>query len=78
MVLADLIAGSDPPPRKVAAASRVEHPHFEPILERDMLRLERGEDSIPGDFTEDKHGFYINGRQYGPTDPPLTTAAIGS
>ena len=29
-------------------------------------------------FTEDKKGFYINDKKYGPTDPPMTTVAIGA
>ncbi|MGB6686952.1 MAG: multicopper oxidase domain-containing protein [Terracidiphilus sp.] len=29
-------------------------------------------------FTEDKGGFYINGRKFGMADPPTTTVATGS
>lgn len=29
-------------------------------------------------FTEDKKGFYINDKKYGPDDPPMTTVSIGA
>ena len=29
-------------------------------------------------FTEDKKGFYINGKKYGPSDPPMTSVSIGA
>ena len=28
-------------------------------------------------FTEDKKGFYINGKKYSNSDPPMTTVSIG-
>jgi FtsP/CotA-like multicopper oxidase with cupredoxin domain len=29
-------------------------------------------------FTEDRKGFYINGRKYSPADSPMTTVAVGT
>jgi FtsP/CotA-like multicopper oxidase with cupredoxin domain len=29
-------------------------------------------------FTEDKKGFYINDKKYGPSDPPMTSVSIGA
>jgi FtsP/CotA-like multicopper oxidase with cupredoxin domain len=43
--------------------------------------IHRVENSAPDfivTFTEDKKGFYINGKKYGPSDPPMTTVAVGS
>jgi suppressor of ftsI len=78
MVLADIVnvfqPGSMPPPTPVEARLPISKP-LSPAL------IERVEDTSPDfvvNFTEDKNGFYINGRKYGPSDPPMTTVSIGA
>jgi FtsP/CotA-like multicopper oxidase with cupredoxin domain len=77
MVLADLTAGAQSvfrsSTRRVDTLSAINRP-ISPTL------LKTTEDSSPEfvvTFTEDKKGFYINGKKYGPTDPPMTTVAVG-
>lgn len=46
-----------------------------PVL---IARVETSSPDFVVSFTEDKKGFYINGRKYSPLDPPMTTVTIGA
>jgi suppressor of ftsI len=80
MVLADLVqprsdrTGSNAPPQKVHAID------FRPPLFK-SLDLDRWKMSAPDftvTFTEDKNGFYINGRKFAPNASPMTSTLVGT
>ena len=78
MVLADMVnvAEPDPTPRITPIGSKIPDPKpLSPAL------IAHAKDSSPDfvvHFTEDKKGFYINGRKFTPSDPPMTTVSIGA
>jgi suppressor of ftsI len=78
MVLADLAVEKSATPGNKATAADSGKTVVVPIAEK---RLERFEERAP-DFavtlTEDKQGFYINGKRFGPDDAPMTRVSIGS
>ena len=80
MVLADLVQprsdrpGSNAPPQRIRAIN-YRPPVYKP------LDLERWKTSAPDftvNFTEDKNGFYINGRKFEPDASPMTSALVGT
>ena len=66
-----------------------DHSHIRSVLESTGLRahdkvgktlireLETGEPDFTVTFTEDKNGFYINGRKFAMQDDPLVRARVG-
>jgi suppressor of ftsI len=40
-------------------------------------RVENSPPDFAVSFTEDKNGFYINGKKFAMSDPPMTTVSIG-
>jgi FtsP/CotA-like multicopper oxidase with cupredoxin domain len=78
MVIADLVAvaksGSAPPSAEVHHIA----PVYKPVSAQTLSSVENRTPDYTVKFTEDKHGFYINDRKYGPNDPPMTTAIVGS
>ncbi len=84
MVLADLAEPSSPQPRSSQpSANSAERLHtiddrpplFKPI---DVEPLMKAEPDFTVIFTEDKNGFYINGRKYEPDASPMTSAGVGT
>jgi suppressor of ftsI len=80
MVLADLVqhrsdrSGSNASPERIHAIN-----HGPPIYK--PLDLERWKMTAPDftvNFTEDKNGFYINGRKFEPDASPMTNALVGT
>ena len=80
MVLADLAqpssdrAGSVAPPKPVHAL------HSRPPLYK-PVDVERSKTTLPDFtvlFTEDKNGFYINGRKFAPDASPMTNVRVGT
>jgi FtsP/CotA-like multicopper oxidase with cupredoxin domain len=43
-----------------------------------IVRIEDSSPDFVVHFTEDKKGFYINGRKFTLSDPPMTTVTIGA
>jgi suppressor of ftsI len=78
MVLADLVNVSDPDPKPQATNVDSRPPIFKPLPPALIARVEKSSPDFVVHFTEDKKGFYINGRKYGPSDPPMTTVSIGA
>jgi suppressor of ftsI len=78
MVLADMVnvlqPGSKPPPTPVDARL----PISKPLSSALIARVENSSPDFVVNFTEDKKGFYINGRKFRPSDPPMTTVSIGA
>jgi FtsP/CotA-like multicopper oxidase with cupredoxin domain len=75
MVLADLVQrGSDPPPEQVHAIDD-RPPVYKPI---DVEPLKKAAPNFIVTFTEDKNGFYINGRKFAPDASPMISARVGT
>ena len=75
MVLANLVQpSSDPPPEQEHA---IDHrpPLYKPI---DVAPLKKVTPIFIVTFTQDKKGFYINGRKFAPDDSPMTSARVGT
>ncbi len=84
MVLADLVQPSPTQPspnRPDATAPRRVHsigdrpPLYRPI---DVEALKKTEPDFTAIFTEDKNGFYINGRKFAADASPMTSARVGT
>jgi suppressor of ftsI len=78
MILADLVdlVQSDRNVSGVRVAAQP--PIYKPLSPALLKRIENNASDFVVTFTEDKKGFYINGRKYGPMDPPMTTATVGT
>jgi FtsP/CotA-like multicopper oxidase with cupredoxin domain len=79
MVLADLVqpnsdrSGSNGPPKQMHAIDD-RPPLYEPL---DVERWKMTAPDFTVTFTEDKNGFYINGRKFAPDASPMTTVRVG-
>jgi suppressor of ftsI len=80
MVLADLVRpssgrpSSNPPPNHLHGLDD-RPPIYKPI---DVESLKKTAPDFIVTFTEDKNGFYINGRKFAPDANPITTARVGT
>jgi FtsP/CotA-like multicopper oxidase with cupredoxin domain len=80
MVLADLVqsssdrSDSNAPPKQMRATG--ERPPL--YKELDVERLKKAAPDFTVTFTEDKNGFYINGRKFAPDASPMTSARVGT
>lgn len=78
MVLADL-AGKVPAAHKIATTFTVPRmPVYKPLSPKLIARVEKSVPDFVVTFTEDKKGFYINGKKYGPSDPPMISVRVGA
>ena len=82
MVLADLVQPSSAKPSPNANPPHgevhvIDHrpPLYRPI---NVEPLKKAEPDFTVTFTEDKNGFYINGRKYAPDASPMTSARVGT
>jgi FtsP/CotA-like multicopper oxidase with cupredoxin domain len=80
MVLADLVqrrfdrSGSNGPPKQMHAIDA-----RPPLYKRlDLGRLKKTAPDFTVTFTEDKYGFYINGRKFALDASPMTTVRVGT
>jgi suppressor of ftsI len=78
MVLADVVAPSQPTHRNRAASGGPIAPIYKSVSPKLITKMEHSVSDFVVTFTEDKKGFYINGRKYGPSDPPMTSVSIGA
>ena len=80
MVLADLVqpssdrSGSNAPPKRMHAIGD-RPPRYKPL---DVERLKKTAPDFTVTFTEDKNGFYINGRKFALDASPMTSARVGT
>jgi len=75
MVLADLVQpSSDPLPEQRHAIDR-RPPLYKPV---NVEPLKKAAPDFIVTFTEDKNGFYINGRKFAPDAAPMTSARVGT
>jgi suppressor of ftsI len=79
MVLADLAQPSSDRARSGAAPKQM-HAIARPPLYKpfDVERLRKTAPNFIATFTEDKNGFYINGRKFAPDATPMTSVRVGS
>jgi suppressor of ftsI len=78
MVLADLADVAEPDPGHQTTHVDAGPPTSKPLSPIMIARVENSSPDFVVDFTEDKKGFYINGRKYSPSDAPMTTVSIGA
>jgi FtsP/CotA-like multicopper oxidase with cupredoxin domain len=78
MVLADIVDGAQPSPaiRTMPAETRLPAPKR--LSSTVTARVENSSPDFVVHFTEDKRGFYINGRKFSPADAPLATVDVGA
>jgi suppressor of ftsI len=80
MVLADLVQpnpdrpGANGKPKQLHAID-ARPPLYKPL---DVERLEKTAPDFTVMFTEDKNGFYINGRKFAPDASPMTSVRVGA
>jgi suppressor of ftsI len=80
MVLADLVESSSGSPSSDRASGQthaIDHrlPVYKPV---NVAQLEKTAPDFVVNFTEDKNGFYINGRKFVPDASPMTSAHVGT
>jgi FtsP/CotA-like multicopper oxidase with cupredoxin domain len=78
MVLADLVDVAQQNHGNTAASTGPPAPVYKPLPPKLIARMEHSPADFVVTFTEDKKGFYINDKKYGPSDPPMTSVSIGS
>jgi suppressor of ftsI len=74
MILADIVPRSAPVSTSKAAKSRLK-PDFKVL---DLAEEEKAPPRFTVTFTEDKHGFYINGAKFAPDAAPMVRAKVGT
>jgi len=78
MVLADLVDVPQPAHVIPTALPSAQLPVYKPLSPKLIARLEDSPSDFVVTFTEDKKGFYINDKKYGPSDPPMTSVSAGA
>jgi FtsP/CotA-like multicopper oxidase with cupredoxin domain len=78
MVLADLVNIGQPGPEPRVVPGEAKLPIFRPLSPAMIARVENSSPDFVVNFTEDKNGFYINGRKFSASDPPMATVSIGA
>jgi suppressor of ftsI len=79
MVLADL-RDETPVAHKIATtlAPAPQVPVYKPLSPKLIATVEKSVPDFVVTFTEDKKGFYINGKKFGPSDPPMISVSVGA
>jgi FtsP/CotA-like multicopper oxidase with cupredoxin domain len=79
MVIADLVERKTPvPPASPIQPKASENPAvYKNVPPKTIEQLEKNDPQFSVIFTEDRKGFYINGRRYDPNDGPMTTVKVG-
>jgi FtsP/CotA-like multicopper oxidase with cupredoxin domain len=77
MILADLVQHEQSAAGRMVDSPGRTRPLYKKLSERNKRALERGKVQFTVTFSEDARAFYINGRQYRPTDPPMITVTVG-
>ena len=77
MVLADLVDQKTNTPPSKATAEGLGKPVFVPLSESVLAPFEERAPEFTVTFTEDKQGFYINGKRFGLDDAPMTRVSVG-
>jgi suppressor of ftsI len=82
MVLADLDTSQAQEPRRrldaLSETSGYNRGVYRPLSSRVLTHVQTASPQFVVKFTEDKNGFYINGKKYTPAYDPMITVDIGS
>jgi suppressor of ftsI len=78
MVLADMVDRAQPALGTATAPRATRRPIYRPLSPQLIARVENNASDFVVTFTEDKKGFYINGKKYGPMDAPMTSVTVGT
>jgi FtsP/CotA-like multicopper oxidase with cupredoxin domain len=78
MVLADLDESVRVANRAVPHNASVQPAVYRRLAQSEFNALETSDPQFTVKFTEDKHGFYINDKKFGPADSPMVTVKVGS
>jgi suppressor of ftsI len=78
MVLADLVNLAQPTPKSRITQDDARRAISKPLSPTMVAKIENSAPDFVVRFSEDKKGFYINGKKYGPSDPPMTTVSVGA
>jgi suppressor of ftsI len=78
MVLADMVDDAQQTRAIPIAPVDARPPVYKPLSSKLIADVESSSPDFIVTFTEDKGGFYINGKKYGPSDPPMTSVSIGA
>jgi len=78
MTIADITDHASPAPSKMNVSANGVQPVYKPLSSTLVSSIEESSPDFVVTFTEDKGGFYINGKKFGMTDPPMTTVVTGS
>ena len=78
MVLADMVNVAQPAPEPRSTPIDATLPLSKPLSPTLIAQVENSTPDFVVDFSEDKNGFYINGKKYRPSDPPMTTVSVGA
>jgi FtsP/CotA-like multicopper oxidase with cupredoxin domain len=77
MILAD-VSSTPTPPLPPAELTGVAAGRQAAVTRAEIQRIEREPPSFTAVFTEDKQGFYINGRTYSADAEPMVRARVGT
>jgi suppressor of ftsI len=78
MTLADLVVLPHTTARTAPASPRGYAAHYKPVSPAQIASVENSPPDFTVTFTEDKNGFYINGKKFGMADPPMVTVPTGT
>jgi FtsP/CotA-like multicopper oxidase with cupredoxin domain len=78
MVLADLVDVVEPGPKPRIVPVQIKLPVPKPLSPTLTALVEDSSPDFVVHFSEDKNGFYINGRSFRMSDPPMTTVSVGT
>jgi suppressor of ftsI len=78
MVLADMVDHAQTTLGTAAAHRDARPPIYKPLSPKLIAGVENSASDFVVTFTEDKKGFYINGKKYGPMDAPMTSVTVGT
>jgi len=77
MVLADLVNVKTGASFNRTSRPGSERPTFHVLSEKKLAELEDSTPKFTTTFTEDKRGFYINGKRFSPADGPMVRVHVG-
>jgi FtsP/CotA-like multicopper oxidase with cupredoxin domain len=78
MVLADLVDVKTEKSEIRTVSASVQTPLFVRVSDATLTSLEKAAPDFTVTFTEDKEGFYINGKRFGLEDVPMTRVRVGA
>jgi suppressor of ftsI len=78
MTLADIVSLPHSAERTPPTPRDLQTPVYKPISPAQITSIESSSPDFVVTFTEDKNGFYINGKKFGMSDPPMVTIPTGA